>query len=413
MSGDVPAASERDWVYLANVRIPSEKAHVYQILQMVDALQRAGVQIELVHPRRANLPAVAGLDPVALYGLRMRPRLRAAATLDLVKLVTIDVRALNRRTLAAAAFALQMATFAASAALHVRRRGAAIIYGRDWPVLGVAAAVRPSARTFWEAHDLPGGRLARAGLRALLPRLAGVVAISEGLACDLAALGLPRERVLVAPDAVDLSRFGALPSKAAARARLGLPAEERMVVYTGHLYAWKGAHTLALASRYLPDGTRVYVVGGTPADEQAFRVFVAQERLATVRVVGYVAPAEVPVWLAAADVLALPNSARETISARYTSPLKLFEYLAAGRPIVASDLPSLREVLAHGRNAFLVAPDDAAALAHGISTVLADAALAARLAAEARRSVEGRTWEARARRIIDFVARAGRPAEDE
>jgi glycosyltransferase involved in cell wall biosynthesis len=175
------------------------------------------------------------------------------------------------------------------------------------------------------------------------------------------------------------------------------------VVYTGHLYRWKGAHTLALASGALPPGAVLCIVGGTPADLHAFRDFLARERLDRVRLAGYVPPAEVPAWLAAADVVALPNSAQAAISERYTSPLKLFEYMAAERAIVASDLPSLREVLRHGENAWLVSPDDPAALAAGLRRLLDDAALAARLAARARQEVEGRTWEARARAVVRFV----------
>jgi glycosyltransferase involved in cell wall biosynthesis len=162
-------------------------------------------------------------------------------------------------------------------------------------------------------------------------------------------------------------------------------------------------HTLALAARHLPPEATVCIVGGTPADLTAFRAFVAAEGLSNVRVAGYVPPAEVPTWLAAADVLALPNSGREVISARYTSPLKLFEYMAAGRPIVASDLPSLREVLTHEVNAHLVTPDDPAALGAGLQAVLADPARGDRLAARARQDVAGRTWDARAAAIVAFV----------
>jgi glycosyltransferase involved in cell wall biosynthesis len=261
---------------------------------------------------------------------------------------------------------------------------------------------------FWEAHDLPQGRLARLTLRCLLPHLRGVIPISDGLWGELRALGLPPDTLLVAPDAVDLDRFASLPTRTAARVSLGLPVEARIVVYTGHLYRWKGAHTLALASRHLPPAVMVYVVGGTPADVAAFRAFIAGEVLDKVRVVGYVPPVEVPVWLAAADVLALPNSAAEAISARYTSPLKLFEYMAAGRPIVASDLPSLKEVLTDGLNARLVRPDDPVALAGGLTAVLADPAAGALLAEQARRDVAGRTWHARAAALRDFVDRRRR-----
>jgi len=178
-----------------------------------------------------------------------------------------------------------------------------------------------------------------------------------------------------------------------------------MVAYTGHLYSWKGAHALARASRLLPDGVEVCIVGGTPADLVSFRRFVAEERLDRVRVIGHVPPKDVPTWLAAADVLALPNSGRESISARYTSPLKLYEYMASGRPIVASDLPSLREALTHGENAWFVAPDNPAALAAGISAILDDPARAGKMAERARKSVQGHTWTVRAERIVAFVSR--------
>lgn len=395
---------ERDaWVYLANVRVPSEKAHVFQIFQMLDAFRDVGVRVKLVYPRRENIVEMAGVDPAAIYGLRHTPALLETRVIDPVKLVTIDVPALRRSPLPRLAFGVQSVTFAASAARTVARLKPAVVYSRDWLVL--TAALFTGAPCVWESHDLPEGRWSRLALRALLPRLCGIVAITDGVRRELLELGAAGERVIVSADAVDLSRFARELGKADARRSLGLAQTRRYVVYTGHLYAWKGAHTLALASRYLPPESEVVIVGGTPADLSAFRRFVHDERLERVRLVGYVPPAEVPTWLAAADVLVLPNTASEAISTRYTSPLKLFEYMAAARPIVASDLPSLREVLEHAENALLVAPDSPAALASGISTLLQDAALSERLALRARRDVAGRTWTARAEQIARFVDR--------
>ncbi len=392
-----------DWLYLANVRVPSEKAHVYQIFQMLDAFAAVGVDVTLAFPRRANIVQVRGADPVALYGLRHTPRLQELAAIDPVKLVTIDVPRLNRTPFPQLAFGLQSATYGLSAAALVRRVQPQLVYSRDWPVL--VAAVAAGARCIWEAHDAPQQRLARRAVAALLPRLAGVVAITAGLEQELLALGAIRDRILVAPDAVDLSRFSEDMQPAAAHAALGLDAGRRYVVYAGHLYPWKGAHTLALASRLLPPDVDVLVVGGTPADLASFRSFVAGERLDRVQVAGHVLPSQVPTWLAVAAALALPNSGRETISARYTSPLKLYEYMAARRPIVASDIPSLREVLRHGESGWLVPPDDPSALAAGLQVVLDDPGLATRLAVRARQDVEGHTWEARAQAIKLFVER--------
>ena len=104
----------------------------------------------------------------------------------------------------------------------------------------------------------------------------------------------------------------------------------------------------------------------------------------------------------------LPNTATE-VSARYTSPLKLFEYLAAGRPIVASRLPALAEVLEDGINALLVAPGDPAALADAIRRLIADPALALRLAARAFADAEQYSWARRAERLDVVLARALSP----
>ena len=112
----------------------------------------------------------------------------------------------------------------------------------------------------------------------------------------------------------------------------------------------------------------------------------------------HVGPAQVPALLRRATILALPNPA-SAISTHFTSPLKLFEYMAAGRAIVASDLPAIREVLRHEVNALLVTPGDSTAFAQGIERLLADGELAARLARNALNDVDDYTWSRRAERL--------------
>jgi glycosyltransferase involved in cell wall biosynthesis len=84
--------------------------------------------------------------------------------------------------------------------------------------------------------------------------------------------------------------------------------------------------------------------------------------------------------------------------------LKLFEYMAAARPIVASDLPSIREILTDGGNALLVAPGNAEALAGAVERLLADRGLAARLARAALEAVPAYSWERRAERLEALFA---------
>jgi glycosyltransferase involved in cell wall biosynthesis len=123
---------------------------------------------------------------------------------------------------------------------------------------------------------------------------------------------------------------------------------------------------------------------------------------------GLVPPAEVAPLLRRATILVLPNPA-SVISTRHTSPLKLFEYMAAGRAIVASDLPSIREVLEDGANALLVPPGDAVALAAAISRLASQRELAASLSRAAFEGAAEYSWDRRAARLEPLLDRVRQP----
>ena len=172
------------------------------------------------------------------------------------------------------------------------------------------------------------------------------------------------------------------------------------VVYAGHLYAWKGVDVLLDALGQLA-GVRGVIVGGYEKEPDLARLRERAARLGIsdrVTFTGLVPPSAVAAYLRAARVLVLPNPA-SAISTRFTSPLKLFEYMAAGRPIVASDLPSIREVLRHEENALLVEPGNPTALAAGVRRLLEDPALADRLAQAATTGVQDYSWDRRAERL--------------
>jgi glycosyltransferase involved in cell wall biosynthesis len=214
---------------------------------------------------------------------------------------------------------------------------------------------------------------------------------------------VPAAKIRVWPDAVDLERFERLPEPGAARAAPGLPREGPLALYCGHFYDAKGVPTLVDAARLLPK-VSVALVGGWPADIARLRE--RARGCETVRFAGFVSNALVPAHLAAADVLVLPNSAR-TSQARITSPLKLFEYMAARRPIVATRIPALAGLLRHGENAWLVSPDCPESLAAGIERVLADGALARRLVERAWQDVQRYTWKRRAAELLAGVCGSG------
>src|SRR3989344_8817955 len=168
--------------------------------------------------------------------------------------------------------------------------------------------------------------------RAVLRRAFLALPISEWNAEYAERNGVPRERIVISRSAVDTETFKEL-DKRTAREALGLEQNARIAVYTGHLYGWKGVDTRAEAARRVPD-VQVIFVGGT---EQAVARFQsAHASVSNIRVAGRVPHKDVPLWQAAADVLVIPNSAKEEISVHHTSPMKLFEYMASQRPILAS-----------------------------------------------------------------------------
>lgn len=246
----------------------------------------------------------------------------------------------------------------------------------------VATATRPS----------PGKlqRLARREAR-VWQRADGYVTITAALRADLERQFGSRPRIAVVPDGVRTNRHPAPPPSTLTKP---------VVAYAGHLYAWKGVDVLLEALARLPT-VHGLIVGGHAAEPDLARTQSVAQRLGLtdrITFTGLVEPTRVPALLSDATVLVLPNTA-SAISTRFTSPLKLFEYMAAGRPIVASDLPSVREILRDGTTALLVPPGDAAALTAAIDRLLADPDLSARLARAAFDEVPAYSWERRAERL--------------
>ena len=231
-------------------------------------------------------------------------------------------------------------------------------------------------------------------------KLIGVVTISQRLKDFYLEQGVPEEKVLVAPSAANPEQFKLNLTAAALRKELELPLEGPMVVYCGHLYPNRGVEEMLEAARRLPE-VHFVLVGGTPEDTAFWREQTCGEP--NIRLTGFVPNQQVPLYLCAGDALLMPYSAR-VHTAGWMSPLKLFDYMAAGRPIIASDLPVFRTILEHGRNAWLVEPDSGEALATGIQQVLHDPELAARLAEQAAQDIRQYTWEKRARTILERFA---------
>jgi glycosyltransferase involved in cell wall biosynthesis len=147
------------------------------------------------------------------------------------------------------------------------------------------------------------------------------------------------------------------------------------------------------------------IVGGLEKDVMRCRSLAREKNAANIKFTSYVPHHMVPLYLAASDLLVMPYTTRMTIrggtqAQDFTSPIKLFEYMASGRPIVATSIPSVSEILEDGVNAVLVPPDSADALREGMKRALGDISLAARISERASSDVHSYTWEERAKKLL-------------
>jgi glycosyltransferase involved in cell wall biosynthesis len=375
--------------YIANIRLPTEKAHGLQIVRMCEAWQALGIRTTLVHPARRQSAALRDVEPMAYYRVRSPFAVHTLRNLDVVRLEPW----MPSRLYPAAHFAHAWHWARRAVRIAATRAPADLYFTRDITV--ARALIGRGLPAVLELHQLPQ----RWSLRLLrhvaaAPALRLLVTVTRLLREDVEARGIRLPRSLVWPDAVDLAAYdAAIPETRTADRR-------PVVLYTGHLFPEKGVGTLIDAALELA-GVSVVIAGGMPGDVRAWRERVGvRAGGGTVELLGHLEPRRIAGLQKAADVLVLPNSGRHRHSARETSPMKLFEYMAAGRPIVASDLPAIREVLTHDVNAWLVRPDDPEALASGIRTLLDDPARGARLARQARADVERFSWRRRAEEIV-------------
>jgi len=209
----------------------------------------------------------------------------------------------------------------------------------------------------------------------------------------------------VAPDGVDLERYAGLPDAGEARRQLGL-ADGLTAGYTGHLYPGRGMDVLIGLAQAFPAVNFLWV-GGRPNDVVQWRTRAAQMGVNNLTLTGFVPNRSIPLYQAAADILLMPYETSVTVSgggntADVCSPMKMFEYMAAGRAILSSDLPVLHEVLDPTR-AIFCPPQDVSAWVSAFRQIMDDAARRARLGAAARDAVQGYSWRERAQKSLQEI----------
>lgn len=290
---------------------------------------------------------------------------------------------------------------------YARRNRRALVHTRDPFALTLALAA--GLQCVFETYRVDINEDARFGpWRALnyhRKNLLGVVAHSNLCRESFIKAGIPEARVTTNYNGYAATHFMPPLSREAARAHLGLEMTECIATYAGRVDVTKGTDFLVRVARQLPE-IIFLLVGAASGSEEERTVLqhIREAGVKNVRLRPRVAPSEVAAYLFASDCLVIPPTAAPLREhGRTVLPMKTFSYLAAGRPIVAPDLPDVREVLHHEENALLVPPDNVEAAAAAIRLAVSHQPATEKLGYAARQNAGYFTWEARAGRFSTFL----------
>jgi glycosyltransferase involved in cell wall biosynthesis len=363
---------------------PGLQADREQAVNTAGAMARAGAEVTLVMPRGGHDPAVTADALRAMFA------------------VTGNFKLEQRRTRWGGEQALPSALWLRQLAHDPRTRGHDVFYSRI-PVAFALGGVSPIPFAVehyrpWPDRIPPMRPLIRRTARA--PHCLGFILHSRFAADSFARAGVAEEKLLVAHNGAEPARMLPRLTKAEARTQLDLPLDRAIALYAGRVNARKGLDRILLLAEARPEV--LFLLVGSEGEGAFERAAAA---LPNVRIVGWQSPATLPPWLYAADVLLIPPSRAPLERFGHTVlPMKTFAYLATGRPILAPIAPDTAELLRDGENALLVPPEDTGAAAAALDRLLGDGGLAERLGANAAALAGSLSWDARARRILDFLA---------
>jgi glycosyltransferase involved in cell wall biosynthesis len=363
--------------------VPSSSANSIQAMKVVHALKELDQDVRLWLPefRRGEWQELADV-----YGLRTP--------------FPVDWLPFTR--------AFKQYDFCWNAVSQARRWGADVVY--TWSLQAALFALQRGRPAVMEFHDFPmgkfGPRLFRGYIRHKNPKLTLCTtrALADGLA-EQYGFVYKENQLQIAPNGVELERYQSLPAPEEARRQLDLK-KGLTVGYSGHFYPGRGMDVLLALAQGLPQVNFLWM-GGRPEDIAPWREKLAQDGLHNVTITGFIPNSRLPLYQAAADILLMPYNRSISGSsggniARVINPMKMFDYLASGRAIAASDIPVFHEVLSE-KNAFFCEPEDGADWVAKVGQLVQDEKLRARLGTQARQDAAQYTWKRRAQTSLDHL----------
>ena len=378
--------------YLHNTPLDSEKANIIQVLYMCDCFSRLGVDVTLAIPRSSK--------PMTSEDLSFSVREKIGHALSFSIITFPRIRLFGHFDTLGSYFG----------AMNIINKVKADICLVRTPVF-LQLSMNKGIPTIFESHNTllhnRSNFLHQLWRRKLIQyskseNLVMFIAISQALANYWISNDIDPHKIISLHDGFDLESFKLIKTKEEARKELGLRMDKKIVVYAGSLYQDRGIEQiLQLATIF--SNVRFFVLGGPSERKKYFEEIIDSKRLDNIKLMGWTQKDKVRTYLFAADVLLMLWTKRvPTIN--YCSPLKMFEYMAAGRIIVGNGFPSIKEVLTDGITAHLANPDSFQDLYKKMETALNDR-YPSELAQRARElALKEYPWKKRAQKILDRIS---------
>jgi len=366
--------------YIAHCRFPSERAHAVQIAKMVEAMRLLGADVELVVPKRKNKITKTAKD---FYGLKTEIPVHYVKVFDLYRFGRVGY------LLSGISFIISYLLF-----FHSRKSERFSLYTIDmdqFSFIGVSFLGVPFTM---EVHDAKkyGWFFNRMFVRAQK-----ILTINNIIKKELVEnFKLPPEKILVHPNGIDIELFSQEVDKGAWRTRWNIELDKPLILYVGKCYDWKGLDIFDEALKALPDANFAFV-GCTK--EEVEKVTGKKSDYHNALYFGQQPYADMPKWMKSADILLVIGTKKNEYSYLHTSPMKLFEYLPTGVPILAVGTPAVKDQVTESE-VFFYEPDDAKSFISQIRKILDDKTLAQKVAVNAKISAQKFSWMVRARSVL-------------